>query len=62
MFLRAVSWALFLVGVLSVEPNAVYYGSSNSTNSVTLLRIGNGGAGQSGMVKGTEQPWTHHGI
>ncbi|KAH6662241.1 hypothetical protein B0J14DRAFT_308586 [Halenospora varia] len=51
MLSHVASWVLFVVGALAVEPNAVYHGSYNSTNSTTLLRIGNGGAGQSGMVK-----------
>lgn len=41
---------------LAVEPAAVYDGGFNSTegttNSTIELRIGNGGAGQSGLVKG----------
>lgn len=37
--------------IAAIEPAAVYDGGFNSTNSTTLLRIGNGGAGQSGLVK-----------
>ncbi|EOD50714.1 putative extracellular tungstate binding protein [Neofusicoccum parvum UCRNP2] len=48
---------LFAAAIVSaaaqdLTPNAIYYGDYNSTNSTTLLRIGNGGAGQSGLVKG----------
>ena len=39
--------------IAAIDPAAVYDGGFNSTNSTTLLRIGNGGAGQSGLVKGT---------
>ena len=38
--------------IAAIEPAAVYDGGFNSTNSTTLLRIGNGGAGQSGLIKG----------
>jgi hypothetical protein len=46
---------------LAVEPAAVYDGGFNSTegttNSTIELRIGNGGAGQSGLVKGEVIPY-----
>ncbi|OCK94872.1 putative extracellular tungstate binding protein [Cenococcum geophilum 1.58] len=41
----------FAATIAAIEPAAVYDGGFNSTNSTTLLRIGNGGAGQSGLVK-----------
>ena len=50
---------LSLLGsVAAVDPNAIYRGtgSYNTTNSTVTLRIGNGGAGQSGLVKGEKQP------
>lgn len=37
--------------IAAIDPAAVYDGGFNSTNSTTLLRVGNGGAGQSGLVK-----------
>lgn len=40
------------VGIVGVEPSALYDGGYNVTNSSILLSIGNGGAGQSGLVKG----------
>ena len=36
----------------AVDPDAVYDGGYNSTNATIELRIGNGGAGQSGLIKG----------
>jgi len=56
IFLRAISWEVLLISVLSVEPNTVYYNSSNLTNSSILLRIRNGDAGQSRLVKRIRQP------
>jgi hypothetical protein len=41
------------VAAQTVAPNAIYDGGNNSTNSTILLNIGNGGAGQSGLVGGT---------
>jgi len=37
---------------MSVKPTAIYSGSHPTTDSPapTLLRIGNGGAGQSGLI------------
>ncbi|KAI1918551.1 hypothetical protein LOZ58_002459 [Ophidiomyces ophidiicola] len=37
--------------IFAVEPEAVYDGGYSSANSPVRLRIGNGGAGQSGLVK-----------
>jgi hypothetical protein len=37
----------------AADPDAVYDGGHNSTNYSILLNIGNGGAGQSGLVKGS---------
>jgi hypothetical protein len=39
----------------AVEPAAVYHGGYNSTNAIAL-RIGNGGAGQSGLIEGKPSP------
>ena len=37
---------------LAVDPAAVYSGGFNSTSGNVRLRIGNGGAGQSGLIEG----------
>jgi hypothetical protein len=50
-------FAMFAVTVGAqtlVAPTESYYGGFNSTNVPTLLRIATGGAGQSGLVKGTQ--------
>lgn len=36
-----------------VDPTEIYNGGYNSTSNNTALRIATGGAGQSGLVKGT---------
>lgn len=45
-----------VIPALAVNPAAIYDGGFNSTegttNSTIELRIGNGGAGQSGLIKG----------
>lgn len=50
-FIYVLCWMSFAATIAAIEPAAVYDGGFNSTNSTTLLRIGNGGAGQSGLVK-----------
>jgi hypothetical protein len=54
--MRASTCLSFFTGLaLAVEPSAIYNGGFNSTsssNSSILLRVGNGGAGQSGLVGG----------
>lgn len=52
-FIYVLCWMSLATTIAAIEPAAVYDGGFNSTNSTTLLRIGNGGAGQSGLVKGT---------
>jgi hypothetical protein len=42
---------MFSASVHAVEPAAIYNGGFNSTNTIAL-RIGNGGAGQSGLIEG----------
>ncbi|EER29155.1 extracellular tungstate binding protein, putative [Coccidioides posadasii C735 delta SOWgp] len=41
----------FVAGILAVDPEDVYDGGYDSKHSPVQLRIGNGGAGQSGLVK-----------
>lgn len=55
------AFGLFTAAIMSTAaddliPTAIYYGDYTSNNSTTLLRIGNGGAGQSGLVKGKSNP------
>lgn len=38
-----------------IEPAAIYNGGFNTTNTIAL-RIGNGGAGQSGLIEGINHP------
>ncbi|WEW57262.1 hypothetical protein PRK78_002727 [Emydomyces testavorans] len=42
----------FILTILAVDPEAVYDGGQSSNNAPINLNIGNGGAGQSGLVKG----------
>lgn len=49
----ALGFAL-LGSVAAVEPNDIYWGSHNDSSPNIALRIGNGGAGQSGLVKGSK--------
>lgn len=54
------SWLWVAAAVFAVEPEKVYDGGYNDTDSRIELRIGNGGAGQSGLVEGidpTHQPF-----
>jgi hypothetical protein len=37
--------------VAAVNPNAIYDGGYSVANASLLLRIGNGGAGQSGLIE-----------
>jgi hypothetical protein len=37
-----------------IEPTEIYNGGFNGSDTPTLLRIATGGAGQSGLVKGTQ--------
>jgi hypothetical protein len=39
--------------VAAVGPDAIYDGGYNVQNASLLLRIGNGGAGQSGLIEGS---------
>lgn len=46
-------WFFVAMTALAIEPEAIYNGGFNTTsNSSILLKIGNGGAGQSGLIKG----------
>ncbi|KAI5791986.1 extracellular solute-binding protein family 1 [Geopyxis carbonaria] len=53
MFTKALSLAITLLSVtaLAVDPSAIYDGGIASSTSPISLRIANGGAGQSGLVK-----------
>lgn len=47
-------WMYFAARALAVDPEEIYDGGFGASNSTSiLLKIGNGGAGQSGLVKGT---------
>ena len=48
---RAFPWSCLITTIAAVDPAAVYDGGFTEESSI-LLRIGNGGAGQSGLVKG----------
>lgn len=55
------AFGLFTAAIMSTAeegliPTAIYYGDYTSNNSTILLRIGNGGAGQSGLVQGKSNP------
>jgi hypothetical protein len=43
----------------AVAPEAVYSGGFEFKNETIKLRIANGGAGQSGLIKGTMTPSIH---
>jgi hypothetical protein len=51
MMLKLLVLALSL-GCAAQSPTAVYDGGFGKFNSTIQLRIGNGGAGQSGLIKG----------
>lgn len=59
---------LFIVGFAAlcsaIEPTTIYDGGfGNKTGSKVELRIGNGGAGQSGLIKGTHDTiYSYHQI
>ena len=48
---RLVTW-LYLAQALAVDPVAVYDGNGAAKDANIALKIGNGGAGQSGLVEG----------
>ena len=55
MMLKALnifSWAYLAVRCLAVDPAAVYDGDGVAKDAKIALKIGNGGAGQSGLVGG----------
>ena len=45
-------WIYLVVHIIAVEPEAIYNGGLAKEDDPILLKIGNGGAGQSGLVKG----------
>jgi hypothetical protein len=46
-------WVYLAVMVAAVDPDAIYNGGYSVSNASLLLRIGNGGAGQSGLIEGS---------
>ena len=46
-------WMYLATIVAAVGPDAIYDGGYNVQNASLLLRIGNGGAGQSGLIEGS---------
>jgi hypothetical protein len=51
--LYAAAASLLFTACLAQQPAAIYDGGlGNGTNGTVKLNIGNGGAGQSGLVKG----------
>jgi hypothetical protein len=60
MFGTHITKSLFAVSAIIsgiqalTEPTESYNGGFNSSDTPTLLRIATGGAGQSGLVKGTQ--------
>ena len=45
---------MYLVAIVAaVNPDAIYDGGYTVSNASLLLRIGNGGAGQSGLIEGS---------
>ena len=52
-FFLIFSWACLTAAAGDPSPAAIYYGDANPKAETNItLRIGNGGAGQSGLVKG----------
>lgn len=51
MYFSTFVQALLTASTYPVDPAAVYNGGYDSTNNIAL-RIGNGGAGQSGLIEG----------
>lgn len=50
--LAAVAAFALTTPVAAVSPNAIYDGGIKGNNGSIQLAIGNGGAGQSGLIKG----------
>ena len=46
-------WVYLAAIVAAVDPNAIYDSGYTVSNASLLLRIGNGGAGQSGLIEGS---------
>ena len=45
---------MYLVAIVAaVDPDAIYEGGYSVANASLLLKIGNGGAGQSGLIEGS---------
>ena len=54
--LQLLSWTYLAAQSLAVDPVAVYDGDGAAKGAAVALRIGNGGAGQSGLVGGRNFP------
>jgi hypothetical protein len=46
-------WMYLVAIAAAVNPDAIYDGGYTVSNASLLLRIGNGGAGQSGLIEGS---------
>lgn len=44
----------FAASTIAIDPAAIYDGGLGDNSTQIRLRIGNGGAGQSGLVKGSQ--------
>jgi hypothetical protein len=51
-YLALLSCLIIYAVAQQIQPQAIYDGGVASANDPITLRIGNGGAGQSGLVKG----------
>lgn len=51
MYFSTLVQAVLTASTYAIDPAAIYNGGYNSTNNIAL-RIGNGGAGQSGLIEG----------
>lgn len=49
---------MLAASAVAVDPAAVYSGGQDSKGNNVQLRIGNGGAGQSGLIEGEHYTYT----
>ena len=50
--IQLVAWSYLATQAFAVDPVAVYDGNGTAKDANITLKIGNGGAGQSGLVEG----------